>query len=175
MINMKTAYRAIMTAVLALTLTLTNLCACSSTSYPDRSEEYPDFFTEEDSQAEKDVKNMVIGMMIDFNAGKFDNYMNAFSLSSEDRQASLNTYQQLDALYDQSFSILNMDATALTETDAQVYFAQETKNVLRQTGELEVHYLSYLLYTMKKEDGQWKVVDQKQENIVHIEDTAESD
>ena len=62
--------------------------------------------------------------------------------------------------------IRDRDATALTDTDAQIYFAQETKNTLRQTGELELHYVSYLLYTLKKENGSWKIVDQKQENIV---------
>lgn len=165
---MKTVFRIVFSVIVLPAILLTGLCACAGTSYPDRSAEYPDFFTEEDSEAEKEVKNMIIGMMIDFNAGKYDKYMDAFSLSSADRKASLGTYQQLDALYEQKFEIISMDATALTDTDAQIYFEQETKNTLRQTGELELHYVSYLLYTLKKENGSWKIVDQKQENIVQF-------
>ena len=72
------------------------------------------------------------------------------------------------SLYEQKFEIISMDATALTDTDAQIYFEQETKNTLRQTGELELHYVSYLLYTLKKENGAWKIVDQEQDHIVQF-------
>ena len=163
--------RSVRRAILYLLILSSLICfsSCGKTDYA-AVKEYKSLFLNTDTAEDKEIKNFVIEMLVAYNDGDFDSYIEHFDRESGDQKTFVNDTKASAKLMKQSYEIKSID-TAILDTskgNAQAGVVAVITITDVKTTEIAEQYQCDITYTMSKESGEWLITEDEIDNIDYL-------